>query len=101
MFEASSQDFSFSPGQTSADRVQVGGEAALRRGSLLLVRRLVRLHGRAGAHQVLVAVDVVDPGDARPEFGLGSDVRLRENQMGCLESRPAQPYDSIETEQTH
>lgn len=32
----------------------------LRGGDLLLVRRLVDLHGRAGAHQVLVAVDVVD-----------------------------------------
>lgn len=26
---------------------------------------------------MLVAVDVVNPGDARPEFGLGSDERLQ------------------------
>lgn len=71
--------------QTSAERAHGFGprerkEGRLRRGSLLLVRRLVRLHGWACAHQVLVAVDVVDPGDARPEFGLGSDVRLQENK---------------------
>ena len=54
----------------------VSGARRLRGGSLLLVRGLVRLHGRAGAHQVLVAVDVVDPRDARPEFGLGPDEGL-------------------------
>lgn len=39
-------------------------------GSLLLIWRLIHLHGWAGAHEVLVAIDVIDPGDARPEFGL-------------------------------
>lgn len=45
----------------------IGG--CLRGGSLLLVRRLVDLHGWAGAHEVLVSIDVIDPGDAWPEFG--------------------------------
>lgn len=39
-------------------------------GSLLLIWRLIHLHGWAGAHEVLIAIDVIDPGDARPEFGL-------------------------------
>lgn len=39
-------------------------------GSLLLIWRLIHLHGWAGAHEVLVAIDVIDPRDARPEFGL-------------------------------
>lgn len=49
----------------------------LRGGSLLLIRRLVDLHGWAGAHKVLVAVDVINPGDAWPEFGLGPNERLQ------------------------
>lgn len=49
----------------------------LRGGSLLLVRRLVDLHGWAGAHKVLVAIDVINPGDTRPEFGLGPNERLQ------------------------
>lgn len=53
----------------------IGGR--LRGGSLLLVWRLVDLHGWAGAHEVLVAVDVIDPGDAWPEFGLGLNERLQ------------------------
>lgn len=53
-------------------------------GPLLLVRRLVDLHGRAGAHEILVTVDVVNPGDGGPEFGLGPDERLRGNKKQTL-----------------
>lgn len=53
----------------------IGGR--LRGGSLLLVRRLVDFHGWAGAHEVLVAVDVIDPGDAWPEFGVGPNEWLQ------------------------
>lgn len=59
--------------------LDVGGGAtkSLRGGPVLLVRRLVDLHGWTGAHKVLVAVDVVDPRNGRPELGLGSYERLR------------------------
>lgn len=48
----------------------------LRGGDLLLIWRLVGLHRRAGAHQVLVAVDVVDPWDGWPELGFRPDKGL-------------------------
>ena len=41
------------------------------------VRRRVRVHRRARADQVLVAVDVVDATDARPELRVGADERLK------------------------
>lgn len=53
----------------------IGG--CLRGSSLLLIRRLVDLHGWASAHEVLVAIDVINPGDAWPEFGLGPNERLQ------------------------
>ena len=41
-------------------------------------RRLVALDGRAGAHEVLITVDVVDAADCWPEFRVGARVDLIE-----------------------
>jgi len=47
------------------------GEEGLRRGPFLFrKRRLVDLHGWAGADEVLISVDVVDPSNGWPEFVL-------------------------------
>jgi hypothetical protein len=41
------------------------------------VRGLVALHGWTGTDQVLVAVNVVDTTDARPQLGVGPDEWLK------------------------
>ena len=50
------------------------------------VRRLVGVHRRTRADEVLVAVDVVDAADARPQLCVGADERLKTVSSGfkCL-----------------
>ena len=46
-------------------------EEGLRRGPFLLGKwRFIGPHGRTGANQVLISVDVIDPSNGRPEFAL-------------------------------
>lgn len=47
------------------------GERTLRRGPLLFRKwGLINIHGWTGANQVLISVDVINPGDGWPEFVL-------------------------------
>lgn len=46
-------------------------EEELRRGPFLLGKgRLIGAHGRAGANQMLISIDVIDASNGRPEFAL-------------------------------
>lgn len=47
------------------------------RGGALFIRRFITVHWRTSAHQMLVAVDVVDPRNRGPELGFGSDEWLK------------------------
>lgn len=46
-------------------------QRGLRRGPLLFRKwRFINFHGGAGTNQVLIAVDVINPGNGWPEFAL-------------------------------
>src|SRR3954468_13648871 len=49
----------------------------------------IRLHGRARADQVLVAVDVVQPADRRPELVLAHPVRRISGVLARIGPLPA------------
>lgn len=50
------------------------------RGCTLLIRRFVDVHGRAGAHEMLVTVNVIDPWNWGPKLGFRSHKRLEQER---------------------
>lgn len=61
-------------------------EEELRRGPFLFGKwRLIGLHGRAGANQVLISIDVIDPSNGWPEFALWFHEGLKKEKMKVLD----------------
>lgn len=58
-------------------------ETGLRRGPLLFRKwGLINFHGWAGANQVLISIDVINPGNGWPEFVLWFHKRLQGTKDG-------------------
>lgn len=70
--------------KTSSQSLEVR-ETALRRGPLLFRKwGLINFHGWAGANQVLISIDVINPGNGWPEFVLWFHKRLQGTKVGNI-----------------
>lgn len=73
------------PRHPQGNRIATGNgeDPALGGGSLLFrERRFINLHGGAAAHQVLISVDVISPGNCGPELALRFHEWLRIRKGG-------------------